>query len=68
MATRTLTVTGMSCTGCEASVEDALAALDGVERVAADHEADTVELVADGSVSDDDIAAVVDEAGYELAG
>jgi copper chaperone len=63
---RTLTVSGMSCTGCEANVEEALGGLDGVERVDADHEADTVSLTLSGTVSDADVEEAVREAGYTV--
>jgi len=60
-----LTVTGMSCTGCEQNVESAVSELDGVTGVEADHESDRV--VIDGSVSDADARAAVEEAGYDPA-
>lgn len=62
---RTLRVTGMSCGGCEQNVESALGELDGLSRVEADHEGDTVEVVADG-VADDEIRAAVEAAGYTV--
>jgi len=55
----------MSCNGCEQNVTDALTDTDGVDRAEADHEVDTVE-VTDDSVTDDDIRAAVEEAGYEV--
>lgn len=58
----------MSCTGCESSVEDAVGDIDGVTRVEADHEAGTVEVDADEGVSEADVAAAVENAGYEVAG
>jgi copper chaperone len=67
MADRTLSVSGMSCGGCEQNVEDALAALDGVSSVAADHEGDAVELVTESDVADDDIRAAIEDAGYEAS-
>jgi len=67
MTRTTLSVTGMSCGGCEQNVEDALGDLDGVAAVEADHEADTVELDADGA-DDDAVRAAIEDAGYELAG
>ena len=66
MERKTLSVAGMSCNGCEQNVTNALTTLDGVNRVEADHEDDTVEVVADDSVSDDDIRAAVERAGYEV--
>lgn len=49
MVTETLKVTGMHCPKCVARVEKACGALDGVESVKADFEADTVELAYDGT-------------------
>lgn len=40
--------------------------LDGVTRVEADHEADTVEVVVDNDVADDDIHAAIEQAGYDV--
>lgn len=68
MERTTVAVSGMSCTGCEQNVEDALAALDGVTRVEADHEDDAVEVVVGDAVADDDIHATIEQAGYEVAG
>jgi copper chaperone len=67
MTRTTLSVTGMSCGGCEQNVEDALADLDGVDAVEADHEADTVEVDAAGA-DDDAIRAAIEDAGYDVAG
>jgi copper chaperone len=66
MERKTISVTGMSCDGCEQNVTNALKNLDDVNRVEADHEADTVEVVADDSVTDDDIHAAIEQAGYEV--
>ena len=65
MSEQTLIVSGMSCGGCEQNVEDALAALDGVRSVEADHEGDVVALVTEGNVPNSDIRAAVEDAGYE---
>ena len=61
----TIGVTGMACTGCEATVESALEELSGVEAATADHEAGTVEIV--GDPDEDELAVAVETAGYELA-
>jgi len=44
------------------AIANALNTLDGVSRA----EADTVEVVADDSVTDDDIHAAIEQAGYEV--
>ncbi len=56
----------MSCSGCEQNVESALQTIDGVNRVEADHEGDTVEVVVDDGVVDDDIHAAIEQAGYDV--
>lgn len=66
MERRTIPVTGMSCSGCEENVTNALRTLDGVNRVEADHETDTVELVAADDVAADDIEAAIADAGYDV--
>ena len=67
MKRETLSVTGMSCTGCEQNVENALKNIDGVTRVDADHEGDAVEVVVEDDVADDDLHAAVKQAGYDVA-
>ena len=67
MERKTLSVTGMSCNGCEQNVENALQGLNGVSRVEADHEADTVNVVVDDDVSDTDLTTAIEEVGYDVA-
>ena len=62
-----ISVTGMSCNGCEQNVENALRAVEGVTRVDADHEGNTVEVVVEDSVADEDIEAAIEDAGYDVA-
>lgn len=57
----------MSCTGCEQNVENALKNLDSVTRVEANHEGDTVEIVVEDDVEDDDLHAAIQRAGYDVA-
>jgi len=64
---KTLTVTGMSCTGCEQNVENALQNVEGVTRIEADNESDSVEVVTDDGVDDDEIHSAIEQAGYEVA-
>jgi len=68
MERRTVSVSGMACGGCEDTVENALQALSGVNRVEADHESDSVDVVTDESVDDDAIRTAVEDAGYEVVG
>lgn len=66
MDRKILSVSGMSCNGCEDNVETALRTLAGVTRVDADHEADTVEIVAAEDVTDADLRAAIEGAGYDI--
>jgi copper chaperone len=59
-----LDVDGMSCGGCESNVEAAIADLDGTIDVAADHEADRVEVSGEPGL-EDELRAAVREAGYD---
>lgn len=65
MQRETVSVSGMACGGCEENVENALTTLDGVTRVDADHEADTVEVVVDDEVRSDALHAAIEQAGYD---
>jgi copper chaperone len=65
MERRTVNATGMSCPGCEQNVESALRNVEGVNRVEADHEGETVEVVVE-VVVEDDVAAAIEDAGYEV--
>lgn len=67
MKRETISVTGMSCNGCEQNVENALQTIAGVTRVDADHEGDTVEVVVEDGVADEDIVAAIEDAGYDAA-
>lgn len=66
MNRKTIAVAGMSCEGCEQNVENALGTLAGVSRVAADHEDDTVEVVVQDDVADDDLHDAIERAGYDV--
>ncbi|PSQ04931.1 heavy metal transporter [Halobacteriales archaeon QS_4_69_31] len=67
MERKTLSVTGMSCNGCEQTVENALQNVESVTRVDADHEGDTVEVVAEDDIANEDIEAAIEDAGYDVA-
>lgn len=64
--TRIYEVPAISCGHCKASIEEAVGALDDVERVLVDIEARTVAV--EGDASDATVEAAIDEAGYEVAG
>jgi len=57
----------MACDGCERTVEQSLEAVDGVRRVEADHETETVDAVVEEDVGDDELGSAVRDAGYEVA-
>lgn len=58
-------VAGMSCTGCEETVENAVSRIDGVHRVTADHEANAVEITA-GEGTEEAVEQAIHDAGYDL--
>lgn len=67
MNRQTLSVEGMACDGCEQNVERALQKVEGVTRVTADHEADSVEVVVSDDTAGEELAAAIREAGYDVA-
>lgn len=56
-------VTGMACGHCKARVENAIAALEGVESVTVSLEDKTAEV--EGEVSDETVIAAVKAVGFE---
>ncbi|MFD3758295.1 heavy-metal-associated domain-containing protein [Streptomyces sp. NPDC058622] len=69
--TRTTTVyrvTGMTCGHCEGAVTTELSALPGVSSVKAVAATGEVTVVSAAPLTDEDVRAAVDEAGYEFAG
>lgn len=66
MSTSTYAVKGMTCEHCVAAVTEEVSKISGVTDVAVDLDAGQVSITSDQAVSDDDVAAAVDEAGYEL--
>ncbi len=63
--TKTMSINGMMCTHCQAHVEKALNAIDGVE-AKVNLEAKTATLTLSKDVSDDMLRGAVTEAGYEV--
>jgi copper chaperone CopZ len=61
------TVTGMTCGHCEMAVTAELSKLEGVTRVAVDIPTGTVITESVETLPIEDIAAAIDESGYELA-
>lgn len=64
--TQTITVTGMTCQNCVRHVSEALENLPGVRSVEIEL-GGTVQISADRKLSDEELAAALDEAGYTLA-
>lgn len=67
MNRQTLAVEGMACDGCEQNVEEALQKIEGVSRVRADHEADSVEVVVSDDMAHEELTMAIREAGYDVA-
>ncbi|QCC54055.1 heavy metal translocating P-type ATPase [Natronorubrum bangense] len=64
-----LEITGMSCSTCSGSVEDAVRDLDGVESVSANYATDEGTVAYDPEeISLAEIYDAIDDAGYEAAG
>lgn len=66
MTTTTYQVTGMTCGHCVQSVTSEVSAIDGVTDVQVDLESGRVDVTGE-NVTEDDVRAAVDEAGYALA-
>lgn len=60
-----LTVEGMSCSGCEERVQDAVSGVEGVHRVTADRETNTVEITAEDD-TEDAVRDAIYSAGYDI--
>jgi copper chaperone CopZ len=67
MPTRTIDVTGMSCDHCVRAVTEELTALAGVSAVEVDLGSGRVTVTASPMPAEEDLVAVVREAGYEVA-
>ncbi len=70
MSTQTVAVQGMTCGHCVKAVTDEVSAIPGVTDVAVDlvnGGTSTVTITADEPVSDEAVAAAIDEAGYTIA-
>lgn len=63
---KTINVKGMTCPNCVKHVTKALSGMEGVSDVAVDLEAGTAKFTASREIPDSELAAVLDDAGYEL--
>lgn len=66
--TSTYTVSGMTCGHCVQAVKTEIGKIDGVTSVDVDLATGRVVVEGAAPIAAADIAAAVDEAGYELAG
>ena len=67
MTTSTFTVTGMTCEHCVGAVREEVGRIPGVTEVAVDLASGAVTITSEQPVSADQVRAMVDEAGYEMA-
>ena len=67
MTAATFTVAGMTCQHCVASVTEEVQEIAGVTDVRVDLAAGSVSVTSDQPLSEADVKAAVEEAGYQLA-
>ncbi len=65
--TQTFTVQGMTCEHCVASVTEEVTEIAGVTDVRVDLATGEVAVTSDQPLSDADVKAAVEEAGYQIA-
>lgn len=63
-----MTVNGMMCAHCEATVKKVLEAIDGVAEAKVSHDANEAVVTLNADVPDDVLTKAVVDAGYEVAG
>ncbi|BCJ58855.1 heavy-metal-associated domain-containing protein [Micromonospora endophytica] len=68
MVTTTYQVQGMTCGHCVNSVSAEVGGLAGVDEVQVDLAGGRVTVTSERPLTDDEVRAAVDEAGYELVG
>lgn len=66
MSEVTISVGGMTCSGCEGSVVRALSLLDGVTEVVADHVSGAVRIIGEDLPDRAAFSAAVEGAGYDM--
>ena len=66
MINETFTVTGMTCGHCVNAVSGEVAKIAGVSQVDIDLDSGRMTVTSDASIDRIQVAAAVDEAGYEL--
>jgi len=65
---RTYSVPGISCGHCKSAIEGEVGKVIGVDTVVVDVDAKTVAVALGDNVTDDEIRAAIDNAGYDVAG
>lgn len=66
MTDATLGISGMKCDGCVECVQEALEAVDGVERVTVSPERGLARVVTAGRTPESELATAVEDAGYQV--
>ena len=62
----TIKITGMSCSGCENRVQNALKNIEGIEEVEADHTTGIVKITAKNDIPENAIQAKLADLGFEI--
>lgn len=62
-----ITIDGMHCAGCAASVEKAIKRVEGVQNVSVQLTTETADIEYEGSYPQQEIQQAVEKAGYELS-
>lgn len=67
MANINLKVEGITCGGCEKSIQNALLARDGVSAANASHESGTVDIdFDDGQIRQEELKQAIEGAGFDV--
>ena len=65
---KTITIEGMMCGHCEASVKKALEALDGVVKADVSHDKGTAVVTLEKDISDDILTKAVEDKDFKVTG
>ena len=65
---KTITIEGMMCGHCEASVKKALEALDGVVKADVSHDKGTAVVTLEKDISDDILTKAVEDKDFKVKG
>ncbi|MBR3142779.1 MAG: cation transporter [Clostridiales bacterium] len=66
--TKTITIEGMMCGHCEATVKKALEALDGVIKADVSHDKGTAVVTLEKDISDDILTKAVEDKDFKVTG